>query len=135
MILNSIIAERTYRKAPQKPPSSVKLHGVNPTTVRVVWRYVQPSLEEEPLQGYKVHSVTNNEFILSLIILQIRIWEDEQDISTANDTIIPVGGKLEAYVSNLTPGKRYKMRVLAYSNGGDGRMSSPALTFQMGGLH
>lgn len=26
----------------------------------------------------------------------------------------------------------YKMRVLAYSNGGDGRMSSPELTFQMG---
>lgn len=67
-------------------------------------------------------------------MLQIRIWEDEQDISTANDTLIPVGTKLEAYITNLSPGKRYKMRVLAYSNGGDGRMSSPALTFQMGVL-
>ncbi|CAH1981398.1 unnamed protein product [Acanthoscelides obtectus] len=46
--------ERTYRKAPQKPPSSVNVTGVNPSTVRVTWRYVQPSLEEEPLQGYKV---------------------------------------------------------------------------------
>lgn len=48
--------ERTYRKAPQKPPSSVNVYGVNPSTIRVVWRYVQPSPEEEPLQGYKVLS-------------------------------------------------------------------------------
>lgn len=51
---------------------------------------------------------------------------------TANDTIVPVGSKLEAYINNLTPGKSYNMRVLAYSNGGDGRMSSPTLRFQMG---
>lgn len=56
----------------------------------------------------------------------------DQDLSTANDTIIPFGGKLEGYVNNLTPGKTYRLRVLAYSNGGDGRMSSPALTFRMG---
>uniref|UniRef100_A0A6P7GDV3 Contactin n=1 Tax=Diabrotica virgifera virgifera TaxID=50390 RepID=A0A6P7GDV3_DIAVI len=107
--------ERTYRKAPQKPPSSVMIYGINPSTVKVVWRYVQPSLEEEPLQGYK-----------------IRVWESDQDLSTANDTIIPFGGKLEGYVNNLSPGKVYKLRVLAYSNGGDGRMSSPAKEFQMG---
>lgn len=107
--------ERTYRKAPQKPPSSAKVFGINPSTVRVEWRYVQPSLEEEPLQGYK-----------------IRVWEIDQDMSTANDTIVPVGEKLEAYITNLSPGKIYKMRVLAYSNGGDGRMSSPTLSFQMG---
>lgn len=53
-------------------------------------------------------------------------------MSTANDTVIPVGGKLEAYINNLSPGKTYHMRVLAFSNGGDGRMSSPTLTFQMG---
>lgn len=107
--------ERTYRKAPQKPPASVTVLGVNPSTVRVSWRYVQPSLDEEPLKGYK-----------------IRIWEAEQDMSTAKDTIIPGGSKLEADVSGLNPGKTYKMRVLAFSNGGDGRMSSPALMFQMG---
>jgi hypothetical protein len=52
--LNVVIAERTFRKAPQKPPSSVHVYGINPSTVKVVWRYVQPSLEEEPLKGYKV---------------------------------------------------------------------------------
>lgn len=107
--------ERTYRKAPQKPPSSVHVYGVNPSTVRVVWRYVQPSLEEEPLIGYK-----------------IRVWEVDQDMSTANDTIIPGGSKLEADITNLSPGKAYHLRVLAFSNGGDGHMSSPAHTFQMG---
>lgn len=56
-------------------------------------------------------------------------------MSTANDTIVPVGYKLEAYVGNLTPGKTYNLRVLAYSNGGDGRMSSPSITFQMGDYH
>lgn len=106
--------EKTFRKAPQKPPSSVNIFGVNPTTARVVWRYVAPSLEEEPVIGYK-----------------IRVWEADQDISSANDTIVLVGSKLEAFVTNLSPGKKYQMRVLAFSNGGDGRMSSPAFQFQM----
>uniref|UniRef100_A0A1B6CPI8 Contactin n=1 Tax=Clastoptera arizonana TaxID=38151 RepID=A0A1B6CPI8_9HEMI len=107
--------EKTFRKAPQKPPSSVQVYGINPTQVRVVWRYVAPTLEEEPLIGYKV-----------------RVWEIDQDMSTANDTKVIVGSKLEAFVTDLSPGKTYKMRVLAFSNGGDGRMSSPALIFQMG---
>lgn len=53
-------------------------------------------------------------------------------MSTANDTYVSIGSTLEARITNLTPGKVYKLRVLAYSNGGDGRMSSPAHTFQMG---
>ncbi|XP_015109291.1 contactin [Diachasma alloeum] len=107
--------ERTFRKPPQNPPSSVFVYDVNPSTVRVVWRYVQPSLDEEPLDGYK-----------------IRIWEIDQDMSTANDTIIPAGEKLEGYIYNLSPGKTYNLRVLGFSRGGDGRMSSPPNTFQMG---
>ncbi|XP_011863696.1 PREDICTED: contactin-like [Vollenhovia emeryi] len=107
--------ERTYRKPPQKPPSSVNIYDINPSTVRVVWRYVQPSLEEEPLIGYK-----------------IRVWETDRDMSTANDTIISGGSKLEAYIKNLSPGKWYNLRVLAFSKGGDGRMSSPTNQFQMG---
>lgn len=79
--------ERTYRKAPQKPPSSVHIYGVNPSTIRVVWRYVSPSQEEEPVEGYK-----------------IRIWEADQDMATANDTYVPLGRKLEYLVDNLTPG-------------------------------
>jgi len=66
------------------------------------------------------------------IYIKVRVWEVDQDMSTANDTIVPLGSSLEAYIHNLSPGKVYHMRVLAFSNGGDGRMSSPALTFQMG---
>lgn len=80
--------ERTYRKAPQMPPSSVFMEGIDPSTIQVTWRYVAPTQEEEPIQGYKV-----------------RIWEVDQDMSTANDTIVKVGNKLLARVDNLTPGK------------------------------
>uniref|UniRef100_A0A1B0AXG9 Fibronectin type-III domain-containing protein n=1 Tax=Glossina palpalis gambiensis TaxID=67801 RepID=A0A1B0AXG9_9MUSC len=45
--------ERTYRKAPQKPPSSVHIYGINPSTVRVVRRYVSPAQDEEPTKGCK----------------------------------------------------------------------------------
>lgn len=54
--------ERTFRKAPQKPPASVNVWSVNPSTVRVVWRYVQPTDEEEPLIGYKVSLYANETF-------------------------------------------------------------------------
>lgn len=56
------IIERTYRKAPQKPPSSVTIEGKNPDTIRVKWRYVAPTLEEEPIKGYKVGIIINITF-------------------------------------------------------------------------
>ena len=43
-----------------------------------------------------------------------------------------IGSKLEATINDLTPGKTYFLRVLAYSQGGEGKMSSPAWQFQMG---
>jgi len=52
----TLFLERTYRKAPQKPPSAVAIEGINPDTIRVNWRYVAPTLEEEPIKGYKVSS-------------------------------------------------------------------------------
>jgi len=107
--------ERTFKKAPLKPPTTVHVVAVNPSTVRVTWRYVAPSIEEEPLIGYKV-----------------RVWESDQDMSFANDTLVPLGRKLEAYVTGLSWGKRYNLRVLAYSQGGDGKMSSPTWVFRMG---
>ena len=107
--------ERTYKKAPLKPPTTVYVVAVNPSTVRVTWRYIAPSVDEEPLTGYKV-----------------RVWESDQDMSVANDTLVPLGRKLEAYVTGLSWGKRYNLRVMAYSAGGDGKMSSPTWVFRMG---
>lgn len=87
--------ERTYRKAPQKPPSSVHIYGINPSTIKVVWRYVSPSQEEEPVEGYK-----------------IRIWEADQDMATANDTLVSLGRKLEYIVDTLTPGTKQILVIM-----------------------
>lgn len=64
----------------------------------------------------------------------MHVWESDQEICGRQQTtpIILIGNKLEAYVDTLTPSKAYKMRVLAFSNGADGRMSSSKLKFQMG---
>merc|ERR1711874_774045 len=70
---------------------------------------------EEPLTGYKV-----------------RYWESDKDISVANDTTVYIGRNLETIIDDLSPGKTYFLRVLAFSQGGEGKMSSPAWQFQMG---
>ena len=95
--------------------SKFQVYGINPSTIRVTWRYVAPSVLEEPLTGYKV-----------------RYWESDKDISVANDTIVYIGNRLETTIEDLTPGKTYYLRVLAFSQGGEGKMSSPAWQFQMG---
>ena len=110
--------ERTFKLRPQKPPTAVQVFGINPSTIRVTWRYVAPTVQEEPLAGYK-----------------IRVWETDKDISQANDTTVYIGTydfKLEATITDLSPGKTYFLRVLAFSQGGEGKMSSPAWKFQMG---
>merc|ERR1712173_509209 len=103
---------------PQKPPTAVQVYGINPSTIKVTWRYVAPTVQEEPLTGYK-----------------IRYWESDKDVSQANSTDVYIGSydfKLEATISDLSPGKTYFLRVLAFSQGGEGKMSSPAWQFQMG---
>ena len=48
------LSSRTFKLRPQKPPTAVQVFGINPSTVRVTWRYVAPTVKEEPLTGYKV---------------------------------------------------------------------------------
>ncbi|CAG0881139.1 unnamed protein product [Darwinula stevensoni] len=107
--------ERTYKLPPLKPPTAVHVFAIDPTSVRVTWRYVSTTTEEEPVQGYK-----------------ILYWEVDQDFSEAKMVAKYLGGDLEAYIYDLSPGKRYLLRVLAFSQGGFGKMSSPAWEFQMG---
>ena len=83
--------------------------------MKVTWRYVSPTVAEEPLTGYKV-----------------RYWEADKDVSQANETTIYIGNTLEATITDLSPGKWYFLRVFAWSQGGEGKMSSPAWRFQMG---
>ena len=47
--------ERTFKKAPLRPPTTVNVIPVNPSTVGVTWRYVAPGPEEEPLQGLVIY--------------------------------------------------------------------------------
>merc|ERR1719438_372266 len=110
--------ERTFKMRPQKQPTAVQVIGINPSTIKVTWRYVAPTVQEEPLTGYK-----------------IRYWESDKDVSQANSTDVYIGSydfKLEATISDLSPGKTYYLRDLAFSQGGEGKMSSPAWRFQMG---
>ncbi|XP_064486907.1 contactin-like [Ornithodoros turicata] len=107
---------KTFRAAPLRPPTSVKVKALSDTSVKVTWRGVLPTIEEESIQGYKV-----------------RYWESDQDLTSAKEVYRPLdGGDLEAVVSGLVPGKVYKLRVLAWSFGGDGKMSSPPWEFKVG---
>lgn len=60
------------------------------------------------------------------------MWEVDQDYTKANETDLEVGNDLEVYIDYLSPGKTYKLRVMGYSRGGEGKMSSPPWEFQMG---
>ncbi|KAG5671160.1 hypothetical protein PVAND_001373 [Polypedilum vanderplanki] len=107
--------EKTFKKAPQKQPTELKVTKVDSSTIKVTFHYDSPSYTkfEEPLEGFKS-----------------RIWEKDQNIETAVDKIIPFGEKLEFIFDNLISGKTYQLAVLALSNGGDG-VSSPPITFEI----
>jgi len=99
---------RTYKAAPQRPPVNVHVDSVDSTTIRVTWRGVSVTSNEEPIIGYKV-----------------RYWQTDQPAITAKEAYKYLDGQdLEAIISGLIPGKPYKLRVLAYSLGGDGKMSN-----------
>lgn len=109
---------RTYKAAPQRPPTSVNVKAIDSTSVLVTWRGgAAVTVAEEPIIGYKV-----------------RYWESDQPIAKAKEVYKKIGDdtELEAVISGLVPGKVYKLRVLAYSLGGDGKMSSPAWEFKVG---
>jgi hypothetical protein len=78
----------------------------------VTWRGITTLTNaEEPIIGYKV-----------------RYWESDQPIPSAREVYKYLdGGDLKAIISDLIPGKVYKLRVLAFSSGGDGKMSSQVL--------
>ena len=107
---------RTFKSAPQRAPTSVNAEFLDDTTIKVTWRGVAPiTTNEEPVLGYKV-----------------RYWRYDEPISAAKDIVKKLGGdELSAIISNLFPGETYKLRVLAYSSGGDGKMSSPELIIKV----
>lgn len=107
---------RTFKSAPQRAPTSVQAEFLDDTSLRVTWRGVAHiTTNEEPVLGYKV-----------------RYWRHDEPISQAKDLIKPLGGdELALEIRDLIPGEMYKLRVLAYSSGGDGKMSSPELIIKL----
>lgn len=109
---------RTFKSAPQRAPTSVQAEFVDDTSVRVTWRGVAPvTTNEEPVLGYKV-----------------RYWRHDEPISSARDVVKKLAGgdsELALTIGDLVPGEMYKLRVLAFSSGGDGKMSSPELLIKV----
>lgn len=107
---------RTFKSAPQRSPTSVNAEFIDDTAVKVTWRGVAHiTTNEEPVLGYKV-----------------RYWRLDEPINAAKDVVRPLGSdELSITISDLIPGETYKLRVLAYSSGGDGKMSSPELIIKV----
>lgn len=103
----------TNVKGPKRPPPSVQVFGVNSTTVRITWNAAPISEGEEPIKGYKV-----------------RIWDESDDASLIKEIIVPDGEKLETIVDSLQSDYLYKMRVLAFSDSGDGRMTTAVIRYR-----
>ena len=55
------------------------------------------------------------------MLLQVRVWKIQEDVRTANDTI--VDKTTEAVVENLQKQTVYVLRVMGYSWGGEGQKS------------
>ena len=60
----------------------------------------------------------------------MRIWREGEEIKVAKD--YDAGKRTNLYIDDLNPDILYNLRVLGYSRGGDGTMSSPALNFMTG---
>lgn len=107
---------RTFKAAPQRAPTSVQAEFLDDTSIKVTWRGVaHMTTNEEPVIGYKV-----------------RYWRYDEPISTAKDITKMLGGdELSLVIRDLVPGETYKLRVLAFSAGGDGKMSSPELIIKV----
>lgn len=64
-----------------------------------------------------------------MFVLQLRYWLFNDDIRGARDIL--VGKNMEGVINGLEKGYIYELRVLGYSNGGDGKMS-PSVFFTVG---
>lgn len=73
-----------------------------------------------------------DKIILSVCVnlFQIRYWVFGTDIRNASD--VDTGRTPNGRITGLQKNTLYNLRVLAYSRGGDGKMSMPPLYFSMG---
>ncbi|XP_067683459.1 contactin-like isoform X1 [Haliotis asinina] len=107
-------SQSTDRFAPQLYPTEVHVFSYSSTQVYVSFRGVSTQVYEEPLQGYKV-----------------QYWRNAEDIRKAK--VVDCEKNNHAILGNIDKDIIYQMRVFAYSRGGQGKMSSPATYFTLGG--
>lgn len=65
--------------------------------------------------------------------LKVKVWEHYQSIRNAS-TFFVDGSKYKLIIDNLFKNRNYKLRVQAWSLGGEGKYSSPEKEFRFGML-
>ena len=63
------------------------------------------------------------------LYFQIRYWRDSDDIRNAQD--VNTEKRTYGHIYQLQQNQLYHLRVLGYSMGGDGKMSSPQTRFAL----
>ncbi|XP_053377933.1 contactin-4-like isoform X2 [Mercenaria mercenaria] len=107
---SEVAHQKTDKSAPRNYPVHIRVFPYEENSVVVRFRGVSTTVDEEPLLGYK-----------------IRYWRDTEDIRNATD--ISIGKNTEGTIYQIQAGYLYHLRVLGYSVGGDGKMSSPETLF------
>ncbi|XP_046331627.2 contactin-like [Haliotis rufescens] len=97
----------TFTSAPLLFPRYVEIHSHSSDSVYVAWQGVSTGLAEETLLGYKM-----------------RYWEASENILTAKDAET-LGKETHGIIRGVKKGIIYRLRVLAYNWGGDGKKSPP----------
>lgn len=89
-------------------PVNVAVYHHGPHSIKVTWRGVNTHPLQESVKGYI-----------------IRIWKLQEDIRTANDTLVEKVN--QAVVNGLQNNQIYVLRVLGYSKAGNGSLSRSVL--------
>ncbi|CAF0955687.1 unnamed protein product, partial [Didymodactylos carnosus] len=123
---SSEFSHRTFRLPPMTPPQYISirqprrekdrrvriLNELFMYRLEVEWRGISNTADEEPIEGY-----------------MIKVWEHYQSIRNATIYYTPAT-KYKWTIENLYKNRNYKLRVQAYSLGGEGKYSSPEKEFR-----
>ncbi|KAH9496096.1 hypothetical protein Btru_012712 [Bulinus truncatus] len=104
----------TFAFPPRFYPKYVHVRSYKGNAVFAYWKGVSNGRSEEPIIGYK-----------------LRWWPSTENIHKANITVVPEK-KTTALIHGVRSGIVYSLRVMAYSNGGDG-VNSPTTYFTLEG--
>ncbi|XP_022336470.2 contactin-like [Crassostrea virginica] len=113
--LSEKFIQETLHEVPKLYPQEVYVHSMSSSSVRVTWRGISTSREEETLDGYMVYFWKANDH-----------FRNAESFETAKFAI-----SHDLY--GIQKGVVYCVRVAGYSGGGEGR-KSPTVYFTLGGM-